>query len=265
MLEKGAPVYSKRNGSYHTIDGETETTYLIGAYHYEKSDFQTLPYFKLKCIDAERTNNSLTPNKTYVGWNERHSPNYDFTIVNDRGLKVIYKHDRFKVLEAIDNNKTTKKEDKKGTTKMGNTTDAILGHAFHGVKVGAAAEASELVLDIVKPLVGDNNILLATEEGRQLTKLLAASGLLYLCQQKDTFIPQAEHVGAACGMVIEASARDLIQPHMGDIRTALEKLAASAVMAGKDKLADLTAPRVSVPEFVRETVPVEHAVPVGVR
>ncbi len=296
MTKKGQPLISKidykpyaEKGKVYLASADSySTNHYINGIAFDKKYVEPKTYFRLKCLNSIGVDGSLLANKEYIGWNNYDKIGYDYHIINEKGKEVIYKTERFQVLEKVvpkdetvpepvtqryENKVVNKTADKLlldkfsnfdfGKEKAMSTTDTILKHAFHGVKVGAAAEAGNLVLDVVKPIVGEDNILLATEEGRQLTKFLVASGLLYLCNQKDGFIPKAEYVAPACEMVIEAAARDLLQPHMGDIRAALEKLAATAMVAGKERLGMNEETRVPMSEFVNQTV--REAVPVAVR
>ena len=111
-------------------------------------------------------------------------------------------------------------------SSMTSTKDMLVASVTHGTKVAAADEASEVLLALVEALVGDAYPDLArTERGKDFVKIFAALGLHYAATNYSEMIPQADGVAAACGLVVEASARDVVQPELKKLGPVLKRLA----------------------------------------
>lgn len=121
-------------------------------------------------------------------------------------------------------NGNSKKLAKKATGTM--LTDALA----HGAKVAVADEASTVVLNLAKMLIGDAYPeFFKSKQGEDLAKIITATGLYHLASNNPDMIPMGEGVAAACSLVIEASSRDIVQPHIakaGDMFAILGKLGA---------------------------------------
>lgn len=128
-------------------------------------------------------------------------------------------------------------EKAKVDTKMANTksnsllepreTVSALGEALKaGAQVAVADEAANAVLAVAEVLVGEAYPELATtESGKKIMKLVAASLLHHAASSGVAFIPDAESTKFACSLVMQAAARDLIQPKLAVLTPALASLA----------------------------------------
>lgn len=139
----------------------------------------------------------------------------------------------------------TKTEKEKGANTMEDeyceaesTRDMFVSRVTHGGKVAVADEASEVLLMLVEGLVGEAYPEIArTERGKDFVKIVAALGLHYAATNYGEMIPQSDGVAEACGLVIEASARDVIQPELKKLQPILARLAAvgSASLTGAEE------------------------------
>lgn len=128
-------------------------------------------------------------------------------------------------------------EKTKVETKMANTkstsllepreTVSALGEALKaGAQVAVADEAANAVLAVAEVLVGEAYPELATtESGKKIMKLVAASLLHHAASSGVAFIPDADSTKFACSLVMQAAARDLIQPKLALLTPALASLA----------------------------------------
>lgn len=137
----------------------------------------------------------------------------------------------------------SKKQKKKRTKKMSSkntnsesTKEMFVRSVTHGGKVAAADEASEVLLQLVEALAGEAYPELAkTERGKDFMKMFAALGLHYAASNYGEMVPHSEGVADACGLVIEASARDVIQPQLAKLQPVLARLASVGASALTEK------------------------------
>lgn len=88
-----------------------------------------------------------------------------------------------------------------------------------GAKTAAADEAGNLLLDLVdKVSNGSIGVDRMSPEGRSLAKMVAATLLLHSTETLFDDTATREGVEAACGLVISAASRDIIQPRMRELR-----------------------------------------------
>lgn len=107
-------------------------------------------------------------------------------------------------------------------------TLGALGEAVkQGAQVAVADEAANAVLAVAEVMVGDAYPELAkTDGGKKVVKLVAATLLHHAANAGVPFIPDAEATKFACNLVMQAAARDLIQPKIAVLTPALAQLAA---------------------------------------
>ena len=105
------------------------------------------------------------------------------------------------------------------------TTTMLKTRAVHGAKVAAVDATANTVLDIVNDILGDeiSSVLLATPKGRAFAKL-AGAGIVYQASGMG-LIPSSDGLDSACGLVVEASSRDLLQGNLEKLGTKLHRLA----------------------------------------
>lgn len=110
------------------------------------------------------------------------------------------------------------------------TLEIVKSAVVHGAKVAAADEAGNLVLSAVREMVTDSPMvahLLETESGQQVTKLVAATAFIQAIESG--MIPdESGNIRQGLSLVIEAAARDFIQPQLAKITPHLTKLASVA-------------------------------------
>lgn len=88
-----------------------------------------------------------------------------------------------------------------------------------GAKTAAADEAGNLLLDLVdKVSNGSIGVDRMSPEGKSLAKMVAATLLLHSTETLFDDTATREGVEAACGLVISAASRDIIQPRMRELR-----------------------------------------------
>lgn len=106
------------------------------------------------------------------------------------------------------------------------TKDRVQASAVRGLKTVAADSVANTVLEIAEMILGEKfKTYSRTPTQRAVLKLMTATLLIYACEIDGTPVPEAEKVAAACGLVIEAGSRDLIQPHIEKLRPVLLRLA----------------------------------------
>lgn len=102
-------------------------------------------------------------------------------------------------------------------------TDAVA----HGAKVAAADEASTVVLNLAKMLIGESYPeFFKSKQGEDIAKIITATAVYHMASNNPGMIPGGVHVAAACSLVIEASARDIIQPQIGKVGEMFKTLGA---------------------------------------
>lgn len=108
------------------------------------------------------------------------------------------------------------------------TKDVIVASVVRGAKTAAADEAAGILLAIATALLGENAPAILSDPNREsLAKVLVASALHYAATKWPEAVPQADHVAVACGLVIEAESRDVIQPKLEALRPLFGRLAAA--------------------------------------
>lgn len=141
--------------------------------------------------------------------------------------------------EMMDEKLEEKKMEKKMEKKTQSTSSMLSDHLVRGGKVAIADEAGDITLDIARKMLGETwPEVFNTESGRMFAKLVAAMTLHYGAEKFPDMVPGAENIQAACGYVVEAQARDLIQPRLSTLRPALTRLATvgKSVAAGAVRL-----------------------------
>lgn len=130
-----------------------------------------------------------------------------------------------------------KKPAKAGKVNKMAKKDKVVSAAVHGLKVGTADEAGELLLDTAEVILGAKvKGLLDTEEKRSLVKGLTAIMLMHATELVTEDGETAEKVDAACELVIEAASRDLFQPKAKELRRVMSLLAEVGGKALLDKI-----------------------------
>ena len=106
------------------------------------------------------------------------------------------------------------------------TGEMLSEHLVRGGKVALADEAGEITQEVAQSMLGElYPEVFKTPNGRAFAKLVAAGMLHYGAEKFPDMVPGAEHIQAACGYVVEAQARDLVQPRLTQMRPALARLA----------------------------------------
>lgn len=120
-----------------------------------------------------------------------------------------------------------------------------------GLKLAAANEAGEVLVDIAKELVVDSPMLqlaLESPDGREVAKLLLAFLVQTGAEQTD-LVPKADLVSEACKLQMTASSFTLVAPRLNKLRKHFTKLA--RIGAGA-KGETIQTTRVRVSEDLRE-------------
>lgn len=127
----------------------------------------------------------------------------------------------FVVLPMLEMTKTDK------LSKANKTTgDMLTDGLARGAKTAVADEAAGLVLEVAKGVIGDSYPeFFKTAQGEDIAKIMTATALYHLAANNPAMFPGAEHIAAACGLVVEASARDLLQPKLASVKPLLANLA----------------------------------------
>lgn len=122
-------------------------------------------------------------------------------------------------------NKVTNKQKKEEGTTM--TAFKKAGNSLaRGAKTAGADEAGNLLLDIAGTILGSEfTDRVQTPMQRSLAKVVVAVVIDCAASAEDSFVPESEAVSEACGLVIEAAGRDLLQPHLAKLRPLLLQLA----------------------------------------
>lgn len=216
-----------------------------------------------------------------------------YTVIDDAGKRAVYDRSYFKGGETfIDKLKrelagvpqpttTSITVTKKEITNMSSPFDALTSALKDGFRHAGASTSADLALDGAKKVF--NAELLATEDGRQLAKMVIAGlGLLATVDPLNSplpfKIPKPHLVSAYCKDVVTTSTRDFVEPKMkqlagqiGDLMNVFAEMAKAAVSQGL--ASDTEEPTgVTVPEWVgaaevvavEQTVKQEVAVPVAV-
>lgn len=238
----------------------------INEYWHVEGAFDAHDSAKHKCVDNYNPITgdkvALTVGKEYTVWSD--SPDSEFfKTVNDKGKVSAYRKSSYFGIKTL--NKNTG-ENKTMTNNNASPFDAIAASVVHGLKVAAAAQSADLMLEAAKKVFGKDNAILATEDGRQLAKFVVAAGLMYATSLENlpVNIPKKELVGKYCGMVVEATARDFVQPKMAQLAEVgtelMDTLGQMAVAAVKSGLAsdvdEPVAAPVTTETHIHESVPV---------
>lgn len=156
-----------------------------------------------------------------------------------RETGLIFNESKLEIIQKLHNANPQEKEPlkEKKEEKMTQPTTStflsptetvnVLSEAVkHGSQVAVADEAANAVLAVVEVLVSDEYPdLLKTEGGKTLAKLVAATLLHHLASSNVPFVPDCSATKAACGLVMEAAARDILQPKIKALTPVLANLA----------------------------------------
>lgn len=128
---------------------------------------------------------------------------------------------------------------KRSNNKTSSTMETVKDSLVHGAQVAVADEAGELMLSAAETLLGDAYpALLSTPDGKEIAKGITAVALLYATDTLPGVVPQEENVRVAAGLVLEAVARDVVQPRLKMLQPVLLQLAsagAKAVISSNNK------------------------------
>ena len=106
------------------------------------------------------------------------------------------------------------------------TREMLAGSGVHGLKVAAADTASDVLVDILYALLGDNAPDVLSDPDRiWLAKIGLAAALHYAAERCPGIIPQNDRVKEACGLITEAAVRDFVGPKLATIRPLFSRLA----------------------------------------
>lgn len=108
-----------------------------------------------------------------------------------------------------------KNKDKKEKTMEKKTL--MLSGAKAGAKQLAFDEAGEILLDVAKNVVGENNPMLATEQGREIAKVLAAYALVFIRENVDLGV-RKQLFEDALHLQTQTAFVKLVGPHMKQLR-----------------------------------------------
>ena len=124
----------------------------------------------------------------------------------------------------------------------GDTKEAVLAAATRGGQTAAADEAGELILDVAYKLLGESEApeILSDPNRIALVKFVLAAAIHHGSGKFDIF-PCGSGVQTACGLVMEATFRDFIQPRMEGIRAALGGLERVGEIGAKTAAAEAEA------------------------
>ena len=140
-------------------------------------------------------------------------------------------------------------------------------HVTKGAEVAAMTKASDVMMHGLRKLLKDPAIL-ATEDGRLLTKIAASFLVAGLCHMDKSPIPKAELVGRLAGDVLEGATYDIIKEHTGIIDDIMESVGDLVAIAEERFGGETTPAPVVMPEpapaATPVTVPVETPVAVPV-
>jgi hypothetical protein len=204
-----------------------------------------------------------------------------YLIIDDAGRKMPFDQSFFEpVPESTKTPNTIIDTVTKELSTMSNSPskspfDAIVSAVKHGVQVAAAQESADLALEGARKIF--NSELLATEEGRQLCKMIVSGLGIYgtdpaVRAALPFSIPHPEAVQAYCSWVMEGSTRDFVQPKMAIISAKVQELSGVFTEMAKEaiKMGLTPAPAseptpVAEPVAVAQTVKTEVAVPVGAK
>jgi len=103
----------------------------------------------------------------------------------------------------------------------------VVAALSHGAHVGAADEAGNLILSIGNKILGNAKVAEFTDtpQGASITKAVLATLVIHAVDLVTEEEEQREGVEKACELVLEAASRDLLQPHMKEIRKHVASLA----------------------------------------
>lgn len=141
------------------------------------------------------------------------------------------------------NNDPTPPQEEKSKVKLGyyesqfeypkekkmSSIERMVEAATHGAKVSVADEAANSVLEISQALFGDAYPeMMKTPAGRAMVKATTSLALHYAAEKYPAMVggeQMAKGLQAATELVVEASARDLIQPQIAKITPVVRQLA----------------------------------------
>lgn len=122
---------------------------------------------------------------------------------------------------------TSNKTQKQTREIMAIKKNKVVAALSHGAHVGAADEAGNLILAIGNEILGNAKVAQFTDtpQGASITKAVLATVVMHAIDFVTEEEDQREGVEKACELVLEAAGRDLLQPHMKDIRKHIASLA----------------------------------------
>ena len=110
---------------------------------------------------------------------------------------------------------------------VSNSLESIVSGLRHGVKVGAANQASEVAIQVGRNLLGESaDVVLENPYGRAAMKLLGAMALSMAADTNLITGRTARTARQAASLVSEAVGRDVAEPLMESVRAALPMLSA---------------------------------------
>jgi hypothetical protein len=110
---------------------------------------------------------------------------------------------------------------------VSNSFESIVSGLRHGVKVGAANQASEVAIQVALNLLGESaDVVLENPYGRAAMKLLGAMALSMAADTNLITGRTARTARQAASLVSEAVGRDVAEPLMESIRATLPMLSA---------------------------------------
>jgi len=114
-----------------------------------------------------------------------------------------------------------------GSSPVSNSLESIASGLRHGVKVGVANQASEVAIQVGRGLLGESaDVVLENPYGRAAVKLLGAMALSMAADTNLITGRTARTARQAASLVSEAVGRDVAEPLMESVRSALPMLGA---------------------------------------
>jgi hypothetical protein len=112
------------------------------------------------------------------------------------------------------------------TTKP-STTDRLKRAAKHGAAVAAADEASNAILEVAQQVLGNelSTALMSTPTGRSIAKLLLSTAVIH-ASSSGAIDDKDGNIATAAELVVEATSRDFLQPHLAALTPKLKALSA---------------------------------------